>query len=232
MSKRLAYDLCKLNNELEDFSCLPIFLNSYNEKTYEYLLLLSEKKMDNDFLLIIVEGGKVADENINKLSIRLNSRQRNTVILRVFRTTRQNIQGGLNTTTLSSTLTENDAELFIEKYSNITNHTLFREDEIKKGLEVVDFPLKLNDDITSDRLNDYVGAFMNNMPEQLKLFVGFVAFTTYYADRSLNKNLVKSLYNEVATNYEWSDIIKKLVIQELENYRNLTDVYQQLQLIS
>lgn len=216
MSKRLAYDLCKLNNELEDFSCLPIFLNSYNEKTYEYLLQLSEKKMDNDFLLIIVEGGKVADENINKLSIRLNSRQRNAVILRVFRTTRQNIQGGLNTTTLSSTLTEDDAELFVKKYSNITNHTLFREDEIKKGLEVVDFPLKLNDDITSDRLNDYVGAFMNDMPEQLKLFVGFVAFTTYYADRSLNQNLVKSLYNEAATNYEWTDIIKKLVIQELD----------------
>ena len=90
--------------------------------------------MDNDFLVIIVEGGKVADENINKLSIRLNSRQRNIVILRVFRTTRQNIQGGLNVTTLSSYLTEDDAKLFVEKYSNVNNRQLFTEEEVKKWI--------------------------------------------------------------------------------------------------
>lgn len=226
MSRRLAYDLCKLNNELEDFSCLPLFLNSFNEKTYEYLLQLSEKKMDNDFLVIIVEGGKVADENINKLSIRLNSRQRNIVILRVFRTTRQNIQGGLNVTTLSSYLTEDDAKLFVEKYSNVNNRQLFTEEEVKNGLEVVDFPLKLNDDITSDRLNDYVGAFMNDMPENLKYFVGYIAFTTYYADRSLNQNLVKSLYHEVTTDYEWVDTIRKLIIQESDEEDKLSGCWR------
>lgn len=182
--------------------------------------------MDNDFLVIIVEGGKVADENINKLSIRLNSRQRNIVILRVFRTTRQNIQGGLNVTTLSSYLTEDDAKLFVEKYSNVNNRQLFTEEEVKNGLEVVDFPLKLNDDITSDRLNDYVGAFMNDMPENLKYFVGYIAFTTYYADRSLNQNLVKSLYHEVTTDYEWVDTIRKLIIQESDEEDKLSGCWR------
>ena len=167
MSRRLAFDLCKQNAEVEGFSCLPVFLFSYNEKTWEYLINLSEKKLDNDFLLIIVEGGKVADENINKLTIRLNSRQRNAIILRIYRTTKQNIIGGTNIFTLPSRLEEEDAHLFLEKYSTFNGRNLkplFSEKEIGQGLEVVDFPLKLKDDITSCRLNDYDSAFMDDMP--------------------------------------------------------------------
>lgn len=217
MVRRLAYDLLKLSSEVEGFSCLPIFLNFYNEKTYEYLLQLSEKKLENDFLIIIVEGGNVADENLNKLTIRLNSRQRNVIILRVFRTTKQNIQGGLNVTTLSSILNEEDVKLFVEKYSIKNGKPIFSQEEIDKGLEVVDFPLKLNDDITSDRLNDYVSAFMDDMSEQLRLFTGYVAFVTYYADRPLNQNLVKGILDYNTSNWGAFEILKRLLIQELDD---------------
>ena len=203
---------------MEGFSCLPVFLFSYNEKTWEYLINLSEKKLDNDFLLIIVEGGKVADENINKLTIRLNSRQRNAIILRIYRTTKQNIIGGTNIFTLPSRLEEEDAHLFLEKYSTFNGRNLkplFSEKEIGQGLEVVDFPLKLKDDITSCRLNDYVSAFMDDMPENLRLFCGYVAFATYYADRALNQNLIKELYS-ISFIIDYRHLLCKLLIQDVE----------------
>lgn len=222
MSRRLAYDLCKLSSEVDNFYCLPVFLFTYNEKTWEYLLNLSEKKLDNDFLLIVVEGGKVADENINRLTVRLNSRQRNAIVLRVFRTTQQNIKGGLNIVTLSSKLVEEDALLFLEKYSGYKGRTstpLFSQSEIEQGLEVVDFPLKLKDDITSCRLNDYVSAFMDDMPENMRLFCGFVAFASYYADRALNQNLVRDYFSPSYLT-EYRHLFYKLLIQEIDEDGN------------
>lgn len=218
MSRRLAYDLCKLSSEVDNFYCLPVFLFTYNEKTWEYLLNLSEKKLDNDFLLIVVEGGRVADENINRLTVRLNSRQRNVIILRVFRTTQQNITGGPLITTLSSKLNEDDSILFLEKYSGVKGNStkpLFTQTEIEQGLEVVDFPLKLKDDITSSRLNNYVSAFMDDMPDSMRIFCGFVAFASYYADRALNQNLVKDYFSPSYL-VEYRHLFFRLLLQEID----------------
>ena len=218
MSRRLAYDLCKLSTEVDNFYCLPVSLFTYNEKTWEYLLNLSEKKLDNDFLLIIIEGGKVADEHINKLTMRLNSRQRNVIVLRVFRTTQQNISGGPLITTLSSKLNKDDSLLFLEKYSGFMGKytkPLFTQEEIEQGLEVVDFPLKLKDDITSSRLNNYVSAFMDDMPENMRFFCGFVAFASYYADRALNQNLIRD-YFSLSYLIEYRHLFYKLLIQEID----------------
>lgn len=222
MARRLAFDICKLNTEIEGFMCLPVFLFAYNEKTFDYLLYLSEKKLDNDFLLIIVEGGKVADENVNKLTSRLNARQRNAIVLRVFRTTSANIQGGFNVTTLPSRLNEDDTKAFFEKYSlsyKTSNKTevLFTQTEMDNGLEVVDFPLKIKDDITSVRLNDYVSAFLNDLPDSLKRFCGYVAFTTYYAGRSLNQQLISNFDSKlIFSDTKIKSSLYKLLLQELD----------------
>lgn len=228
MVRRLAFDISKLNSELDNFSCLTIFLKTYNEKTNEYILNLSEKKLDNDFLVLIIEEGKVADENINRLFLRLNARQRNAIILRLSRTTQQNIQGGSNTTILYSRLNEEDAKLFLDKYSkyNKPYKVLFTDEELKKGLEVVDFPLKLKDDITSIRLNNYILAFMNELPHEVKIFIGFVAFTTYYAGKSLNQNLVKSYFNHTVKTFEWNNTLHKILIQELDENGELSGCWR------
>ncbi len=228
MSRRLAFDICKQSSEIDHFNCLPVFLYAYNEKTFDYILQLSEKKLDNDFLLIIVEGGKVADENINKLTNRLNSRQRNVLVLKIFRTTSRQIQGGTNVTTLPSLLSYEDAKLFIDKYSNYQkdkSKTLFDETEICQGIEVVDFPLKIHDDITSDRLNDYVSAFMEDMPRELQVFCGYVAFTAYYSDRALNQNLIRD-YFTVSTSYQSKKVIEKLLIEEIDEEGNSTGCWR------
>ena len=140
--------------------------------------------------------------------MRLNSRQRNVIILRVFRTTQQNITGGPLITTLSSKLNEDDSILFLEKYSGVKGNStkpLFTQTEIEQGLEVVDFPLKLKDDITSSRLNNYVSAFMDDMPDSMRIFCGFVAFASYYADRALNQNQYEfKVYIEFAEKYQYT----------------------------
>lgn len=229
MSRRLAFDICKLSSETDSFNCLPVFLYAYNEKTFDYILQLSEKKLDNDFLLIVVEGGKVADENINKLTSRLNSRQRNVLVLRVFRTTSKQIQGGTNVTTLPSVLSFEDANLFMEKYSiykKDKSTPLFDEQEISEGIEVVDFPLKIHDDITSDRLNDYVSAFMGEISEKLQLFCGFVAFSAYYSDRALNQNLIKDYFPSFSGYTKSKEIIERLLIEEIDEEGNRTGCWR------
>ena len=227
MVRRLAFDICKMSSEINNFNCCPVFLNSFNEKTFEYLLQLSEKKLDNDFLLIIVEGGKVADENVNKLEQRMNIRHRNVIILRVFRSTRPVLQGGPNTTILTSKLDETDARLFISKYSaSLNGHPIFNDEDISNGLDVVDFPLKLRDDITSTRLYDYVSAFMSDLPETAKTFLGFIAFTTYYGNKALNQNLVKSYFPSLGDYSEWKRSLYKLIIQETDEDGNYTGCWR------
>lgn len=227
MVRRLAYDICKMSSEISNFNCCPVFLNSFNEKTFEYLLQLSEKKLDNDYLLIIVEGGKVADENVNKLEQRMNIRHRNVIILRVFRSTRLALQGGPNTTILTSKLDDADAKLFIRKYSaSLKGKPIFSDEDVSKGLDVVDFPLKLKDDITSIRLNDYVGAFMNDLPETARIFLGFIAFTTYYGNKALNQNLVKSYLPALGDSSEWKRSLYKLIIQETDEEGNFTGCWR------
>ena len=228
MARRLAFDICKMSSEINNFNCCPVFLNTYNEKTFEYLLQLSENKLDNDFLLIIVEGGKVADENVNKLEQRLNIRHRNVIILRIFRSTRPALQGGPNTTILTSKLDDVDARLFISKYSaSLNGLPIFSDEDVSNGLEVVDFPLKLKDDITSMRLNDYVGAFMNDLPETTRTFLGFVAFTTYYGNKALNQNLVKSYFpSSIGDSSEWKRSLYKLIIQETDEEGNFTGCWR------
>lgn len=227
MARRLAYDICKMSSEISNFNCCPVFLNTFNEKTFEYLLQLSEKKLDNDFLLIIVEGGKVADENVNKLEQRMNIRHRNVIILRIFRSTRPVLQGGPNTTILTSKLDDADVGLFIRKYSaSLNGRPIFTDEDVSKGLEVVDFPLKLKDDITSTRLKDYVGAFMSDLPETTRVFLGFIAFTTYYGNKALNQNLVKSYFPTFGDSSDTKQSLYKLIIQETDEDGNFTGCWR------
>lgn len=228
MVRRLVYDLIQLAAADETFKCLPVQLKSYNAKTLEYLSFLSEKKQENDFLLV-VNDGDVSEENIQNLYLRMSSRKRNIIFLQLLRSTKDKLQGGQNVTALESSLSAEERKRFNEVYGQQSTNRkpLFTDDELTSK-EVVDFPLKLKDDITSERLDAYVSEYMNTLTKEQQTLCGFVAFCKYYGSLPLNQNLVRSLYANESNNGIGILHTKmtKLILQETDSAGHLSGCWR------
>lgn len=218
MARRLAYDLYKQCwAENNDFVCVAVFLDEYNSKTIEYLSNLSTK-IDNRFIVAIIDSGRISVENFDMLFRNMDKQNRKVLFIRLFRTGQKEITGGDNTTTLPSKLTEEEIELFYNKYKNQAATIGKKEfpasiSDLASDLEVVDFPLLLNNETTQGLLlYNYADEYINHshFTEELKRFCGFVAFAYYYAERPLNQNLVGLLYKN-------RKIIASSDIKEIKN---------------
>lgn len=218
MVRRLAYDLYnQCNAEGNDFVCIPVFLDEYNSNTRQYLNKLSEE-MDNRFIVAIIDSGNISEESFGLLYRSMSKHNRKVLFLRLFRTGQKNINGGDNTTTLPSNLSEEEIELFFTKYKERAtaigqNKFPSSKTDLRSELEVVDFPLLLNNNTTKgELLFNYAEEYINksHFSDELKRFCGFVAFANYYGEKPLNQNLVENLYNP-------SDIAKSSNVKEIKN---------------
>lgn len=218
MVRRLAYDLYnQCNAEGNDFVCIPVFLDEYNSYTIQYLNTLS-KKMDNRFIVAIIDSGNISEDSFGMLSRNMYKHNRKVLFLRLFRTGQKDIKGGDNTTTLPSKLSEEEIELFFTKYKERAtaigqNKFPSSKTDLRSELEVVDFPLLLNNNTTKgELLFNYAEEYINksHFSDELKRFCGFVAFANYYGEKPLNQNLVENLYNP-------SDIAKSSYVKEIKN---------------
>ena len=218
MAQRLAYDLYnQCNAEGNDFVCIPVSLDEYNSNTIQYLNKLSEE-MDNRFIVAIIDSGNISEDSFVMLSRNMYKHNRKVLFLRLFRTGQKNINGGDNTTTLPSNLSEEEIELFFTKYKERAtaigqNKFPPSKTDLRSELEVVDFPLLLNNNTTKgELLFNYAEEYINksHFSDELKRFCGFVAFANYYGEKPLNQNLVENLYNP-------SDIAKSSNVKEIKN---------------
>ena len=218
MVRRLAYDLYnQCNAEGNDFVCIPVFLDEYNSYTIQYLNKLSEK-MDNRFIVAIIDSGNISEDSFGMLYRNMYKHNRKVLFLRLFRTGQKNINGGDNTTTLPSNLSEDEIELFFTKYKERAtaigqNKFPSSKTDLRSELEVVDFPLLLNNNTTKgELLFNYAEEYINksHFSDELKRFCGFVAFANYYGEKPLNQNLVENLYNP-------SDIAMSSNVKEIKN---------------
>lgn len=218
MVRRLAYDLYnQCNAEGNDFVCIPVFLDEYNSYTIQYLNKLSEK-MDNRFIIAIIDSGNISEDSFGMLYRNMYKHNRKVLFLRLFRTGQKNINGGDNTTTLPSNLSEEEIELFFTKYKERAtaigqNKFPSSKADLRSELEVVDFPLLLNNNTTKgELLFNYAEEYINksHFSDELKRFCGFVAFANYYGEKPLNQNLVENLYNP-------SDIAMSSNVKEIKN---------------
>lgn len=218
MVRRLAYDLYnQCNAEGNDFVCIPVFLDEYNSNTIQYLNKLSEE-MDNRFIVAIIDSGNISEDSFGMLYRNMYKHNRKVLFLRLFRTGQKNINGGDNTTTLPSNLSEEEIELFFTKYKERAtaigqNKFPSSKTDLRSELEVVDFPLLLNNNTTKgELLFNYAEEYINksHFSDVLKRFCGFVAFANYYGEKPLNQNLVENLYNP-------SDIAKSSNVKEIKN---------------
>lgn len=100
--------------------------------------------MDNRFIIAIIDSGNISEDSFGMLYRNMYKHNRKVLFLRLFRTGQKNINGGDNTTTLPSNLSEEEIELFFTKYKERAtaigqNKFPSSKADLRSELEVVDF---------------------------------------------------------------------------------------------
>ncbi len=202
LARRLAYDIYK-EDEADSLPCAVVQIkNSRNIKdTSDYLSKLSEE-ICNSCILAIVESKDVCRSDFDNIVNRLARAKKRAVffyletISGAFRDSNKTDVAFLNDMLLG------DEEKFILKYkSQGLAESAINEAKNERNsgsLEVIDFPLLLQEDISSESLFSYVSEWMRNLPDNLKEFMGYVGFVSHYSQMGLNQNLVKSTWLDSA----------------------------------
>lgn len=226
LARRLAYDVYK-EDEAEAISCAVTQIrNCRNVKdTVEYLSKLSED-IGNACILAIVESKNVSRNDFDNLVSRLARAKKRIVFFYL-----ETLQGAFRDFNKAEVaflddILHKDEHKFVQKYksqglteTSIEEAKLCRKDKL---LEVIDFPLLLKDEISSDSLSSYVKEWMKILPDNLRDFIGYVGYVSHYSQMGLNQNLVKATWlNPVEQRYtlkgygdDIMSAICKLLIEE------------------
>lgn len=222
LARRLGYDI-KREDEVGIISCTVVDIrNGSNIRlTEQYLSRLSEET-DNTPILAIVESKRVGREKFDNLVKRMSDAAKKVVFFYVEPFTGPTFHQKDNVVLLESFLRNDEQERFEEKYKllGLQEHLLSKAKKINGSLEVIDFPLMLKDNETSDSLSSYVKEWMDVLPDNLKDFCAYVGFVFKYSDLGVNQNLLKPLWRDAEHpsiylySKEVQKALKKLLIEE------------------
>lgn len=198
LSRRLGYDF-KKEDEAGIISCTVIDIkNSSNIKlTESYLCQLSEQT-ENTVILAIVESKHVGREKFDNIVKRMSDAGKKILFFYVEPYTGRYHTQKENVVLLDSFLKHEELKRFEEKYLSLGLDSNFFNNvkKSKNQLEVVDFPLMLKDDSTSANLSSYVSEWMDELPDNLRLFCAFVGFVFKYSDFGVNQMLLKNVWRD------------------------------------
>lgn len=200
--------------------------NSQNIKiTSEYLSKLSEDT-DNACILAIVESKNVCRPDFDNMVNRLAKAKKKVFFIYIETSySRKKITKNTDIVYLDDILNR-DEERFVAKYKSqgldeaaIINAKRERGD---RSLEVIDFPLMLKEEISTESLSSYISEWMELLPDNLREFVGYVGFVSHYSQLGLNQNLVRSTWCDPSSGHytlkgydeEKMAAIYKLLIEE------------------
>lgn len=223
LARRLAFDI-KKEEENGILTCTVIDIKSCSNirLTEQYLCQLSEK-IDNTAILAIVEAKRVGRDKFDNLVKRISDAGKKVLFFYVepftgkFRPTKDNV------VYLESNLRPNEQLRFEEKYKQLglRPELLLDSKKGKKSLEVVDFPLMLRDNETSENLASYVQEWMETLPDNLRKYCAYVGFVFKYSDLGVNQRLLKPIWSDnnhqssiMSHGYDVLSAIKKLLIEE------------------
>ena len=233
IAHRLAYDFRK-EDDMGTIACTTIEIKNCSNLrvTEQYLGLLSEK-IENTPILAIVEAKRVGRDKFDYLVKRISDAGKKILFFYVepftgMYTTKEDV------VLLDSILSPHEQERFIVKYEQLG---LKRErlNELTKNrnrLEVVDFPLMLKDDETSDNIGSYVREWLETLPENLKKFCAYVSFVFKYSDLGVNQTLLKSIwkdsvhYSVASYGAEYFNAMRKLLIEETSGDGKFTGIWR------
>lgn len=226
MARRLAYDIYK-EDEADILSCVPIQIRSSNniKNTSDYLAKLSED-IGNVCVLAIVESKNVGRRDFDNLVQRLARAKKRVVFFYLEPLSTRFSESKLSDVAFLDDVLKGDESRFVAKYKakGLTETAIedAREERRNHSLEVIDFPLLLKEDMSSESLSNYVAEWVENLPENIKEFVGYVGFVAHYSQMGLNQNLVRATwYDSISNHYTLKgyddsvmSAIYKLLIEE------------------
>ena len=204
MARRLAYDIFK-EDEADLISCVPVQIKSSTniKNTFDYLSKLSED-IGNACILAIVESKNVGRSDFDNLVQRIGRAKKRVVFFYLETLSARFTEAKQGVAFLDDAL-KGDESKFITKYkAQGLKDTAIVEAKSGRGdrsLEVIDFPLMLKEDMSSDSLSSYVAEWMQNLPNNIKEFVGYVGFAAHYSQMGLNQNLVKETWLDTSTGH-------------------------------
>ena len=226
LARRLAFDVYK-EDEAGILHCTVVQVkNSKNIKTTsEYLSKLSEDT-DNAYILAIVESKNVSRPDFDNMVNRLAKAKKKVLFLYIETFySRKKISKYSDVVYLDDILNHEESR-FIAKYKSqgldetaIINAKKERGD---RSLEVIDFPLLLKEEISTESLSNYTSEWMELLPDNLREFVGYVGYVSHYSQLGLNQNLVRSTWYKPSSSHyslkgydnEKMSAIYKLLIEE------------------
>ncbi|MCI7168452.1 MAG: hypothetical protein MR980_07120, partial [Bacteroidales bacterium] len=154
LAKRLGYDITK-DDESGLLSCTVVDIKNCSNLriTDQYLCQLSEKT-ENTPILAIVESKHIGREKFDYLVKRMSDAGKKVVFFYIEPFTRSYYTPKDNVVLLESSLKANELLRFEEKYKQLGLNESLLENQKKQhnNLEVVDFPLMLRDNKTSQNL--------------------------------------------------------------------------------
>lgn len=223
LARRLAFDI-KKEDEKGVLTCTVVDIKSCSNirLTEQYLCQLSEK-IDNTAILAIVEAKRVGREKFDSLVKRISDAGKKVLFFYVepftgkYKSTKENV------VYLESILKPNEQIRFEEKYKQLglRPELLLDSKKGKKSLEVVDFPLMLRDNETSENLASYVQEWMDTLPENLRKYCAYVGFVFKYSYLGVNQRLLKPIWSDnnhqssiMLYGHDVLTTIKKLLIEE------------------
>ncbi len=222
LARRLGYDITK-EEEAGNLSCAVIDIkNCSNIRiTEQYLRMLSEE-IDNSPILSIVESKHIGREKFDELVKRMSDAGKKILFFYVEPFTGHFINKNDNLAFLDSDLRGAELVRFEEKYKllGLDTKLLKSQKSIRNSLDVIDFPLMLKDNETSDNLASYVQEYMSVLPANLKKFCAFVGFVFKYSDLGVNQTLLKSIWKDakhstlMSYSIEETKAIKSLLVEE------------------
>ena len=226
LARRLGYELYQ-----DDLSgvvdCTPIHIVRFNNHTMDYLNDLS-LKLDGRSIFAIVESKNINKTNFTKLQSGV-SRSKIKVTFLYLETYTGNFEKAnqSNQWLLEDRLTQSDEDKFIAKYTEngLKEEVLAEAKDLQSTLEVIDFPILLTEEKTNETsLIEYIKSWLNELPEGLRDFCGFVAFAFKYSGSSVNQILLKDLWRRTIDGVAYTSItgyslpilraLRKLIIEE------------------
>lgn len=236
LARRLAFDIKKAE-EKGVLTCTVVDIKSCSNirLTEQYLCQLSET-IDNTAILAIVEAKRVGREKFDNLVKRISDAGKRVLFFYVepftgiYKSTKKD-----NVVYLESILLPNEQLRFEEKYKQqgLNSKLLLDSQKEKRSLEVVDFPLMLKDNETSENLASYVQEWMETLPAHLRKFCAFVGFVFKYSYLGVNQRLLRPIWRDsshqssiMSYGYDVLTAIKKLLIEESTEDGTFTGIWR------
>lgn len=226
MARRLAYDIYK-QDEANLLACSVVQIKSTKsvKNTVDYLSKLSEDT-GNACILALVESKNVGISDFDKIVASIAKAKKRVLFLYIKTLSgRRNNTNQIDVAFLDDVL-QGDESRFVTKYKahGLADSAIdtVKAERNNRSLEVIDFPLMLRDDMSSDSLSSYVNGWIELLPENIKDFIGYVGFVSHYSQMGLNQNLVRSTWYDPANGHftlkGYNDSVRsaiyKLLIEE------------------